>query len=75
VANKILAELMKSQSGRLSEVGVRHRCPLAIHSTRFRFASHVVLILLVATVSLAAGCGRTNAAPAVPSPEVEEVNV
>ena len=64
MANKILNELMKSQSGRLSEVSIlRHRCPPAIHGPRFRPASLVVLILLVATVSLAAGCGRTNAAP------------
>jgi hypothetical protein len=42
---------------------VRHHCPPAIHGPRFRPTSLVVLILLVATVSLAAGCGRTNAAP------------
>jgi len=76
VANKILAELMKSQSGRLSEVSIlRHGCPPAIHGTRSRPTSRVVLILLVATLSLAAGCGRTNAAPAVPSPEVELAKV
>ena len=76
VTNKILADLTKFQSGRLSKVGiVRHHCPPAIHGPRFRPASLVVLILLVATVSLAAGCGRTNAAPAVPSPEVEVAKV
>jgi hypothetical protein len=64
VANKILADLTKLQTGRLSKVGiVRHHCPPAIHGPRFRPTSLVALILLVATVSLAAGCGRTNAAP------------
>jgi RND family efflux transporter MFP subunit len=74
--NKILAELMKLQGGRLSEMRIqRHRCPPAIRGTRFRPASRVVLVLLLATVFLAAGCGRTNAAPAVPSPEVEVASV
>ena len=76
MANKILAELMKLQSGRISEAGIlRHHCPPAIHGLRFRPTSRVVLILLGATVSLATGCGRTNAAPAVPSPEVEVAKV
>src|SRR4029077_6961200 len=76
VANKILSELTTLQRGRLYEVGIlRHHCPPAIHGLRFRHASLVVLILLVATVSLATGCGRTNAAPAVPSPEVEVAKV
>jgi RND family efflux transporter MFP subunit len=76
VTNKILADLTKLQSGRLSKAGIaRHHCPPAIHGTRFRPTSLVVLILLVAAVSLAAGCGRTNAAPAAPSPEVEVTKV
>jgi hypothetical protein len=70
VVNKILAELMKLQGWRLSEERIlRHRCLPAIRGTRFRPASRVVLVLLLATASLAAGCGRTNAAPTVPSPD------
>jgi hypothetical protein len=61
VANKILADLMKLQTGRLSKVGiVRHQCPPAIHGPRFRPTSLVVLILLVATVSLAAGLRKNE---------------
>jgi len=76
VANKILAELTKLRSGRLYEVGIlRRHCPPAVHGLRVRPTSRVVLILLVATASLATGCGRTNAAPAVPSPEVEVAKV
>jgi RND family efflux transporter MFP subunit len=76
VANKILAELTKLQSGRLYEAGIlRHPCPPAVHGLRLSPTSRVVLILLVATVSLASGCGRTNAASAVPSPEVEVTKV
>jgi len=76
VLNKILAELMKLQGVRVSEVRIlRHRCLPAIRGTRFRPASRVVLLLLLATVSLAAGCGRTNAGPAVPSPELEVARV
>ena len=74
--NKILAELTKLQSGRLNGVGIlRHPCPPAVRGLRLNPTSRVVLILLVATVSLATGCGRTNAAPAVPSPEVEVAKV
>ena len=76
MANKILAELTKLQSGRIYEAGIlRHHCPPAIHGLRVSPTSRVVLILLLATVSLATGCGRTNAAPAVPSPEVEVAKV
>jgi RND family efflux transporter MFP subunit len=74
VVNKILAELVKSKGGRLSELR-SHRCPSAIHGTRHKPASRVVLVLLLATVSLAVGCGKTNAAPTVPSPEVEVAKV
>ena len=62
MVNKIVSELTKLQRGRFSEGHVRHRCSLA---------TRAVLVLLVATVSLAAGCGNTNAAPAIPTPEVK----
>jgi len=76
VANKILAELTKLQSGRLYEAGIlRHHCPAAVDGLRSSPTFCVVLILLVATVSLASGCGRTNAASSVPSPEVEVTKV
>jgi RND family efflux transporter MFP subunit len=76
VANKIPAELTKLQSGRLYEAGIlRHHCPPAVDGLRSSPTFCVVLILLIATVSLSSGCGRTNAAPAVPSPEVEVAKV
>jgi RND family efflux transporter MFP subunit len=76
VANKIPAELTKLQSGRLYEAGIlRHHCPPAVDGLRASPTFCVVLILLIATVSLASGCGRTNAASAVPSPEVEVTKV
>jgi RND family efflux transporter MFP subunit len=76
VANKILAELTKLQSGRLYEACIlRHHCPPAVDGLRANPTFCVVLILLIATVSLASGCGRTNAASAVPSPEVEVTKV
>ena len=74
--NKILAELTKLRSGRLYETGfLLPHCPQAVYALRLSPTSRVVLILLVATVSLSSGCGRTNAAPAVPSPEVEVAKV
>jgi membrane fusion protein (multidrug efflux system) len=66
VVHKVIGELVKLEGWRLSEVHLRYRCPSA---------THVVLVLLLATVSIAAGCGRTNAAPTVPSPEVEVAKV
>jgi RND family efflux transporter MFP subunit len=76
VAYKIPVDLTKLQSGRLYEAGIlRHHCPPAVDGLRSSPTFCVVLILLVATVSLASGCGRTNAASAVPSPEVEVTKV
>ncbi|HSY90360.1 MAG TPA: efflux RND transporter periplasmic adaptor subunit [Candidatus Binatus sp.] len=37
--------------------------------------SRLVLAVLLATVSTAVGCGKTNAAPAIPAPEVEVASV
>src|SRR4029077_20148283 len=62
VVNKIVSEFMKLQGGRSSEGHLRHRCSLAIRAA---------LVLPAATMSLAAGCGNANAAPATPTPEVE----
>jgi len=64
--NKIVGELSKLRGRRFSESHLRHRCPTA---------TRVVLTLLLATMSLMAGCGRTNASPAVPTPEVEVAKV
>jgi len=38
-------------------------------------ASRLVLALVLATASVAVGCGKTNAAPAIPVPEVEVASV
>jgi RND family efflux transporter MFP subunit len=65
VVNQIVGELVKSQSGRLFDA----------HLRRFSLSTPIVLILVLATMSVAAGCGRTNAVSAVPSPEVEVVAV
>jgi hypothetical protein len=62
VVNKIVSEFMKLQGGRFSGGHLRHRCSLPTRAT---------LVPAVATMSLAAGCGNTNAAPAIPTPEVE----
>jgi RND family efflux transporter MFP subunit len=62
VANKIIGESTKLLEGRFSRVYRRGRLPLH---------SFVVLILLLSALSLGTACGRTSAAPAIPSPEVE----
>jgi RND family efflux transporter MFP subunit len=72
MAKKSIAELVTLQDRRLCEMDMlRHRCPAGIRSLRCRAASRPVLALLLATVSLAVGCGKTNAAPTIPAPEVE----
>jgi RND family efflux transporter MFP subunit len=48
--------------------------PLAVNIP-LRAAARFILILLPATVFLAAGCRNPNAAPAIPSPEVEVASV
>jgi RND family efflux transporter MFP subunit len=52
-----------------------HRRPPEIHSSLFRAAARLVLVLLPATVFLAAGCGNPKAAAGIPSPEVEVAGV
>src|SRR5580704_1015090 len=66
VVSNIEGELVKLHRGQRFGVHLHDCCPSA---TRY------VLVLLVATVSLAAGCGRTNALPAVPDPEVEVAKI
>jgi RND family efflux transporter MFP subunit len=51
-----------------------HR-PLTVANIPLRAAARFVLVLLPATVFLAAGCRNPNAAPAIPSPEVEVASV
>jgi RND family efflux transporter MFP subunit len=49
--------------------------PLTVANIHLRAAARFVLALLPATVFLAAGCRNPNAAPAIPSPEVEVAGV
>jgi hypothetical protein len=62
VANKIVGEFVKLQRGRFFDAQLLRRS---------RPATLVVLVRLMTALSLASGCGKTNAAPTVPNPEVE----
>ena len=66
MANKIIGDSTKLLEGRVSRVSLRGRFPLD---------SFVVLILLLSVLSLGTACGRTSAAPSIPSPEVEVATV
>jgi RND family efflux transporter MFP subunit len=71
MAKKSRAKLVPSQGCHLCEVHMPlHDC-LAVISNSSLF----VLALLLVTVSAAVGCGTTNAAPAIPPPEVEVATV
>jgi RND family efflux transporter MFP subunit len=72
MTKKSTAELVALQSGRLTP---RHRGPAAIPGLSCTAMSRLVLAVLLATVSTAVGCGKTNAAPAIQAPEVEVVTV
>jgi RND family efflux transporter MFP subunit len=73
---KSKAELVTWHSSHLPEVKMpRHHGPTALASLSFNFAPWLVLAVLLATVSFAVGCGNTNAAPAIPAPEVEVATV
>ena len=73
---KSIVELVTWHCERLSEMQMPHRhCPEGIGSLPCGAASRLVLGLLLATVSSAVACGKTNAAPAIPSPEVEVATV
>jgi RND family efflux transporter MFP subunit len=52
-----------------------HRWTPEIRNSLFSAVARLVLVLLPATVLLAAGCGKQMAAPAIPSPEVEVASV
>jgi RND family efflux transporter MFP subunit len=73
---KSRAELVTWHCRRLSEMQMLHRhYPEGIDSRLCGAASRLVLALLLVSVSLAVGCGKTNAAPAIPAPEVEVASV
>jgi len=72
MTKKSIAELVALQSRRLSErLMPRHRDPAAIPGLSCTAVSRLVLAVVLATVSTAVGCGKTNAAPAIPVSEVE----
>ena len=74
--NKSRAGLGTWHGGHLSEMQMPHRhCPEGIGSLPCGAASRLVLALVLATAVLAVGCGKTNAAPAIPVPEVEVASV
>ncbi len=76
MTKKSTAELVALQSRRLSErLTPRYRGAVAILGLSWTAVSRLVLAVLLATVSTAVGCGKTNAAPAIPAPEVEVVTV
>jgi RND family efflux transporter MFP subunit len=76
MTKKSIAELVALQSWRLSErLMPRHRDPVAIPGLSCTAVSRLVLAVLLATVSTAVGCGKTNAAPPAPGPEVEVASV
>jgi RND family efflux transporter MFP subunit len=73
---KSRAELVTCHCRRLSEMQMPHRhCQEGMGSLPCGPASRLVLAVLLATVSTAVGCGKTNAAPAFPTPEVEVASV
>jgi hypothetical protein len=71
VAKRSVAELAASHGESLEMHMLRRRCSLAVRSTPFRAAARLGMALLPAAVFLAADCRNPNAAPAIPSPEVE----
>jgi len=74
--NKSRAELATWHCRRLFEMQMPHRrCPEDIGSLPCRAASRLVLALLLVSVSFAVGCSKTNAAAAIPAPEVEVATV
>src|SRR5579864_4310338 len=71
-----IAELVKGQGWRLVEVHMpQDHGPVAIPGLSCNAASRFVLAVLLATVSTAVGCGKSNAAPAIPAPQVEVATV
>ena len=73
---KSQTQQMTLQGGRVAEMDLRlDRFPANIRSLPLTVAPRFILALFLATVSSTVGCGKTNAAPAVPSPEVEVAKV
>jgi len=72
---KSRAELFTRHNRRLSEKQVQLHRPEGIGGLPCGPASRLVLALVLATAVLAVGCGKTNAAPAIPVPEVEVASV
>jgi membrane fusion protein (multidrug efflux system) len=67
---------MTLQGGRVAGMDLRlDRFAASIRSLPLTVAPRFILALFLATVSSTVGCGKTNAAPAVPSPEVEVAKV
>jgi len=76
VNRKSQTQQMTLQGGRVAEMDLRlDRFPANIRSLPLTVAPRFILALFLATVSSTVGCGKTNAAPAVPSPEVEVAKV
>src|ERR1700724_2164842 len=76
MVRKSRAEVVRWHCRRLSEMRMPHRyCPEGIDCLPCGAASRLVLALLLVSLSFAVGCGKTNAAPAIPSSEVEVASV
>ena len=71
VAKRSVAELTVSQGEPLEMNMLHGPRPLTVANIPLKAAARLGLALLPATVLLAAGCRDPNAAPAIPSPEVE----
>src|ERR1700758_170115 len=68
-------ELFTGHNRRLSGKRMQLHRPEGIGGPPCGPASRLVLALVLATAVLAVGCGKTNAAPAIPVPEVEVASV
>ena len=68
-------ELFTGHNRRLSEKRMQLHRLEGIGGPPCGPASRLVLALVLATAVLAGGCGKTNAAPAIPVPEVEVASV
>jgi RND family efflux transporter MFP subunit len=75
MGKKNRAELFTGHNGRLSEKRMQLHRPKGIGGPPCGPASRHVLTLVLATAVLAVGCGKTNATPAIPVPEVEVATV